>query len=93
MNAFADEQARLARTPVLADRIGIVMTPSPEVIAAQLKLGLDLTEGNADGTTAIPMPTTVVIDADRVASWIDVHPDYSTRSEVRDALAAADSVR
>ena len=78
---------------VLADRIGIVMTPSPEVIAAQLKLGLDLTEGNADGTTAIPMPTTVVIDADRVARWIDVHPDYSTRSEVRDILAAAGNAR
>lgn len=77
---------------VLADRIGIVMTPSPEVIAAQLKLGLDLTEGNAGGTTAIPMPTTVVIDADRVVRWVDVHPDYSTRSEVRDVLAAADSV-
>jgi peroxiredoxin len=78
---------------VLADRSGIVMTPSPEVIAAQLKLGLDLTEGNTEGTRAIPMPTTVVIDADRVARWIDVHPDYSTRSEVRDILAAADSAR
>ena len=63
------------------------------MIAAQLKLGLDLTEGSADGTTASPMPTTVVIDADRVVRWVDVHPDYSTRSEVRDALAAADSVR
>jgi peroxiredoxin len=75
----------------LATRFGIVMTPSPEVIAAQLKLGLDLTQGNADGTTAIPMPATVVIDADRVARWIDVHPDYSTRSEVSDILAAVDA--
>jgi hypothetical protein len=39
------------------------------------------------------MPTTVVIDADRVARWIDVHPDYSTRSEVRGIVAAADSAR
>ena len=77
---------------VLAARFGIVMTPSPEVIAAQLKLGLDLTQGNADGTTAIPMPATVVIDADRVARWVDVHPDYTTRSEVSDILVAVDAV-
>jgi peroxiredoxin len=75
---------------VLAARFGIVMTPAPEVIAAQLTLGLDLTQINADGATAIPMPATVVIDADRVARWIDVHPDYSTRSEVSDILAAVD---
>lgn len=77
---------------VLAARFGIVMTPSPDVIEAQLKLGLDLTQGNADGTTAIPMPTAVVIDADRVVRWVDVHPDYSTRSEVSDILAAIDAV-
>ena len=77
---------------VLAARFGIVMTPSPDVIEAQLKLGLDLTQGNADGATAIPMPTTVVIDANRVVRWIDVHPDYSTRSEVSDILAAIDAV-
>jgi peroxiredoxin len=76
----------------LAARFGIVMTPSPEVIEAQLKLGLDLTQGNADGTIAIPMPTTVVIDAGHVARWIDVHPDYSIRSEVSAILAAVDAV-
>ena len=77
---------------VLAARFGIVMTPSPDVTEAQLKLGLDLTQGNADGTTAIPMPTTVVIDTDRVVRWIDAHPDYGTRSEVSDILAAIDAI-
>jgi alkyl hydroperoxide reductase subunit AhpC len=37
------------------------------------------------------MPTTVVIDADRIVRWIDVHPDYGTRSEVSDILAAIDA--
>jgi peroxiredoxin len=77
---------------VLAARFGIVTTPSPDVIEAQLKLGLDLTQGNADGTTAIPMPTTVVIDADRIVRWIDVHPDYGARSEVSDILAAINAI-
>jgi peroxiredoxin len=77
---------------VLATRFGIVMSPSPDVIEAQLKLGLDLTQGNADGTTAIPMPTTVAIDADRVVRWIDVRTDYGTRPEVSDILAAIDAI-
>jgi alkyl hydroperoxide reductase subunit AhpC len=39
------------------------------------------------------MPTTVVVDATGVIRWIDVHPNYTTRSEVPDILAAVDSVR
>ncbi len=76
---------------VLAHRIGFVTTPSPQVIEAALTLGLDLREVNADGTAAVPMPATVVIDASHVVRWIDVHPEFSTRSEVRDILAAVDS--
>jgi hypothetical protein len=38
-------------------------------------------KANADGTTALPMPTVVVADAGGVIRWIDVHPDYTTRTE------------
>ena len=34
------------------------------------------------------MPTVVVVDADGVIGWIDVHPNYATRSEPADILAA-----
>ena len=34
------------------------------------------------------MPTTVVVDANGVIRWIDVHPNYTTRSEVPDILVA-----
>ena len=37
------------------------------------------------------MPTTVIVDADHVIRWIDVHPDYSTRSEPAAILAALDA--
>lgn len=35
----------------------------------------------------LPMPA-VVVDADGIIRWIDVHPDYSARSEPEDILAA-----
>ena len=77
----------------LASALGILTTSSAEAAAAQQKLGLDLAEHNADGGLTLPMPTTVVVDATGVIRWIDVHPNYTTRSEVPDILAAVDSVR
>ena len=76
----------------LASALGILTEPSAEVAAAQQKLGLDLAEHNADGGLTLPMPTTVVVDAIGVIRWIDVHPNYTTRSEVPDILTAVDSV-
>jgi peroxiredoxin len=75
---------------ILADALGITITPAAEVIAAQRQLGLDITEGNADGTTRVPMPTTIVLDTGHVARWVDVHPNYAARSEAADILAAVD---
>jgi peroxiredoxin len=76
----------------LATAAGILTGPSEEARAQQLELGLDLTAVNADGTTTLPMPTTLIVDADGTVRWIDVHPDYSTRTEPADILAALDSL-
>jgi peroxiredoxin len=76
----------------IATALGILTEPSPDSIAAQVKLGLDLTAMNADGGKALPMPTVVVVDAAGTIRWIDVHPNYATRSEVRDILIAIDEV-
>jgi peroxiredoxin len=76
----------------IATALGIVTVPSPDYVAAQVKLGLDLTEVNADGGKALPMPTVVVVDAAGIIRWIDVHPNYTTRSEVPDILAAVEAV-
>ena len=54
------------------------------------QLGLDLTSVNADGTVALPMPATVILDASHTVRWIDVHPDYSTRTEPRQVIDALD---
>jgi peroxiredoxin len=76
----------------LAEAAGILTAPSEEVPTAQLQLGLDLTEVNADGTVTIPMPATVILDADGTVLWVDVHPDYTTRSEPEQILAALDTI-
>ena len=65
----------------IARVLGILTQPSDEARAAQLHHGLDLTAINADATTTLPMPTVAIVDADRTVRWIDVHPDYSTRTE------------
>jgi peroxiredoxin len=76
----------------LASALGILTEPDAETVAAQQKLRVELAEHNADGGRTLPMPTTVVVDSAGVIRWIDVHPNYTTRSEVPDILAAVDSV-
>jgi peroxiredoxin len=76
----------------LARSAGVLATPSAEAREAQLELGLDLEVVNADGTIEIPMPTTVILEPDATVRWIDVHPDYSTRSESDQILAALDAL-
>jgi peroxiredoxin len=75
----------------LARHLGILTAPSHDVRAAQLQLGLDLISVNADGSTALPMPTTIILDAGHILQWIDVHPDYTTRSEADDIAAALEA--
>jgi peroxiredoxin len=77
---------------VLARAANVLTEPTEDAVAAQLELGLDLGEVNADGTTALPMPTVAILDADRTIRWIDVHRDYTERSEPADIVAALDEL-
>jgi peroxiredoxin len=76
----------------LAAALGVQTRPSADAVAAQISRGVDLTERNVDGQTSLPMPTVVVVDDAGVIRWIDVHPNYATRSEVPDILAAVDAI-
>jgi peroxiredoxin len=72
----------------IAGQLGILTAPTDGARAAQLQLGLDLTQVNADGTTALPLPTVIIVDAAGVIRWIDVHADYTTRTEPGQVLLA-----
>jgi peroxiredoxin len=76
----------------IASQLGILTGPSDAARAAQLTLGLDLTQVNADGTTGLPMPTVVIVGGDGVIRWLDVHADYTTRTEAAQILAALDTL-
>jgi len=86
--AQTTKESKQLTFPVLSDpgnqiaaQLGILTAPSDGARAAQLQLGLDLTQVNADQTSALPMPAVVIADADGVIRWIDVHPDYTTMAE------------
>ena len=76
----------------IANRLGVMIAPTDDAQAAQRAMGVDLPEVNADGTHGIPMPTVVIVDPTGVIRWIDVHPNYTTRTEVSDILAALDTL-
>jgi peroxiredoxin len=77
----------------LADRIGIAFEQADDVLAAQRKLGLDLTKVNAEGAVRLPRPTVLVVDQDRTVRFVDVQPDYTARTEVADIVAALTDLR
>jgi peroxiredoxin len=76
----------------IADQLGILTGPTDDAKKAQAKLGLDLKDVNADGGYGLPMPTVAIVDAAGLIQWIDIHPNYSTRTEPEDILAALSSI-
>jgi peroxiredoxin len=75
----------------LGRRFGITFTPTPEAQARALAKGSDLGAELGTGSSwELPMPTVVVIDADRVVRFADVHPDWLVRTE---ADVVIDAVR
>lgn len=71
-----------------AARWGRRLPAGEEVLSAQRKLGIDITEGNAGGSADLPMPSVLVVDPDRAARFADVQADYTSRTEVSEILAA-----
>lgn len=88
------ERAELAYTLLsdtgahLADTLGITFEPSEAGLAAQRTLGVDIRSTRADVGTRLPMPTVLIVDTDHVARFVDIHPDYTGRTEVSEILAA-----
>ena len=72
----------------LADARRITFDPSEEGLVAQLTLGVDIRTTREDRGTRLPMPTVLIVDRDHIVRFVDIHPDYTGRTEVSDILAA-----
>jgi peroxiredoxin len=72
----------------IASALGIVITPSEASRTVTRQLGIDLREANADGGYQLPMPAVLVVDEQGVIAWSDIHPDYTSRTEVAEIMAA-----
>ena len=77
----------------VARQLGIAFEPAEDVLEAQEALGLDIRDGNADGSPELPMPTVLIVDHDRTVRFADVQADYTSRTEVSEILAALKRLR
>jgi peroxiredoxin len=76
----------------VAAQLGILTTPTDGARASRAALGLDVAAANADGTDALPMPTVIITDGAGIIRWIDIHPDYATRTESAAIIAALSTI-
>jgi peroxiredoxin len=72
----------------IATQLGILTHPNDGARKSQQALGIDVAGSNIDGTDNVAMPTVVLVDPTGVIRWIDVHPNYTTRTEPADILNA-----
>jgi peroxiredoxin len=73
---------------VLASALGIRFTLSEAVRPFYEKAGHALPERNGDGSWALPMPATYVVDRGGIIRAAFVEPDYRRRTDPTAALAA-----
>ena len=76
----------------LSRRFGITFAPTPEAQGRALAKGSDLGAELGTGSWELPMPTIVVIDANRVVQFADVHPDWLVRTEADVVINAVRSL-
>lgn len=72
----------------LGRALGITFRLATETKPAFDTLIGDVEKINGEPEWELPYPTVLVVDRDGVIRYIDVHPDYTTRTDPADVLAA-----
>ncbi|MGH3855661.1 MAG: peroxiredoxin-like family protein [Pseudonocardiaceae bacterium] len=72
----------------VARSLGITHDQSEGYQEALKSFGKDLGVVNGTGEWELPYPTVLVIDQNKIIRFIDVHPDYTTRTDPSDIVAA-----
>eukprot|EP01112_Ceratiomyxa_fruticulosa_P003448 TRINITY_DN13809_c0_g1_i1.p1 TRINITY_DN13809_c0_g1~~TRINITY_DN13809_c0_g1_i1.p1 ORF type:complete len:234 (-),score=53.40 TRINITY_DN13809_c0_g1_i1:161-814(-) len=78
---------------VIATKLGIFTRHSEEIVQFLGGMGVDIANTNEDGTDGLPMPTVAIVDSTGKIRFIDVHPNYSTRTEPQQILDAVSDIQ
>ena len=72
-----------------AAALGLRFTLPEELRPIYQSFGIDLLASNGDGSTTLPMPGRMVVDARGIVRAVEVDPDYTRRPEPAQTLAQA----
>jgi peroxiredoxin len=72
----------------VAQRFGLTFALPDDLRALYLTFPLDLAQFNGDDSWTLPMPGRFVIDRAGIIGYAEVDPDYTTRPEPADTVAA-----
>jgi peroxiredoxin len=72
----------------VADRLGLRFALPDDLRRLYLTFPLDLEKFNGDASWTLPIPARFVIDQQGVIRYAESDPDYPTRTEPEDTLAA-----
>ena len=76
------------RGNAVARRFGLAFALPDDLRALYLTFPLDLAQFNGDDSWTLPMPGRFVIDRAGIIRYAEVDPDYTTRPEPTDTVAA-----
>ncbi|HEV7980183.1 peroxiredoxin-like family protein [Amycolatopsis sp.] len=71
----------------VARPLGITYRQMQDVQDAAAVFGTDLKVINGTGEAELPHPTVLIVNQDKTIRFIDVHPDYTTRTEPEEIVA------
>ena len=72
----------------MASRYGLKYHMPDDLVAIYQQFGLDIPKHNGDDSWTLPIPTTLIIDADGTVRHADINADYTNRPEPEETLAA-----
>jgi len=72
----------------VASRYGLKYQMPGELADLYQQFGLDIPKHNGDDSWTLPIPTTLIIDADGTVRHTDINADYTARPEPEETLAA-----
>lgn len=76
----------------IANQYGLKYQMPEELIAIYQQFGLDIPKHNGDDSWTLPIPTTLIIDAEGVIRHTNISADYTERPEPEDTLAALNAI-